>query len=127
LRHGFLLCFVEHRDDPQLRGKEVTENKTRLATATLVARTIREPIHQELNLTASAEVARNKFLAKTAFDWRKPNGLFVIQPDEVDALLMPLPVGRFIQSPVSRFNRTGNGSNWASQTSRTTDNLIRSN
>jgi hypothetical protein len=67
------------------------------------------------------------FLAKTAFDWRKPNGLFVIQPDEVDALLMPLPVGRFIQSPVSRFNRTGNGSNWASQTSRTTDNLTRSN
>jgi nucleotidyltransferase/DNA polymerase involved in DNA repair len=75
LRHGFLLCFVEHRDDTQLRGKEVTENKTRLATATLVARTIREPIHQELNLTASAEVARNKFLAKTAFDWRKPNAL----------------------------------------------------
>jgi DNA polymerase-4 len=73
---------------------DVTENKTGLATATLVARTIREQIRQELNLTASAGVAPNKFLAKLASDWRKPDGLFVIQPQEVDAFLLPLPVGR---------------------------------
>jgi DNA polymerase-4 len=73
---------------------DVTENKTGLPTATLVARTIREQIRQELNLTASAGVAPTKFLAKIASDWRKPNGLFVIQPDEVDAFLLPLPVGR---------------------------------
>lgn len=73
---------------------EVTENKTGLPTATLVARTIREQIHQELNLTASAGVAPNKFLAKLASDWRKPDGLFVIQPAEVDAFLLPLPVER---------------------------------
>jgi DNA polymerase-4 len=73
---------------------DVTENKTGLATATQVARTIREQIHQELNLTASAGVAPNKFLAKLASDWRKPDGLFVIQPEEVDAFLLPLPVGR---------------------------------
>ena len=73
---------------------DVTENKTGLPTATLVARTIREQIRQELNLTASAGVAPNKFLAKLASDWRKPNGLFVIQPEEVDAFLLPLPVGR---------------------------------
>jgi DNA polymerase IV len=73
---------------------DVTENKTGLPTATLVARTIREQIRQELNLTASAGVAPNKFLAKLASDWRKPDGLFVIQPDEVDAFLLPLPVGR---------------------------------
>src|SRR5947209_3184790 len=73
---------------------DVTENKTGLATATLVARTIREQIRQELNLTASAGVAPNKFLAKLASDWRKPDGLFVIQPDDVDAFLLPLPVGR---------------------------------
>jgi DNA polymerase-4 len=73
---------------------DVTTNKMGLPTATLVARTIREQIRQELNLTASAGVAANKFLAKLASDWRKPDGLFVIQPEEVDAFLTPLPVGR---------------------------------
>jgi DNA polymerase-4 len=73
---------------------DVTQNKTCLPTATQVARTIREQIRQELSLTASAGVAPNKFLAKLASDWRKPDGLFVIQPEEVDAFLVPLPVGR---------------------------------
>ena len=73
---------------------DVSQNKTGLATATLVARTIREQIRQELNLTASAGVAPNKFLAKLASDWRKPDGLFVIQPDDADTFLLPLPVGR---------------------------------
>ncbi|HYL14609.1 MAG TPA: DNA polymerase IV [Terriglobales bacterium] len=73
---------------------DVTENKTCLPTATQVARTIREQIRIELQLTASAGVAPNKFLAKIASDWKKPNGLFVIQPEEVDAFLLPLPVGR---------------------------------
>ena len=77
---------------------DVTENKTGLPTATLVARTIREQIRGELNLTASAGVAPNKFLAKLASDWRKPDGLFVIQPEEVDAFLLPLPVGRLPES-----------------------------
>ena len=73
---------------------DVTENKTNLSTATRVARTIREQIRHELNLTASAGVAPNKFLAKIASDWRKPDGLFVIQPVEIDGFLAPLPVGR---------------------------------
>jgi DNA polymerase-4 len=73
---------------------DVTENKTGLPTATLVARTIREQIRQELHLAASAGVAPNKFLAKLASDWRKPDGLFVIQPEEIDAFLLALPVGR---------------------------------
>lgn len=73
---------------------DVTENKTGLPTATLVARTIRQQIRQELNLTASAGVAPNKFLAKLASDWREPDGLFVIQPEDVDSFLLPLPVGR---------------------------------
>jgi DNA polymerase-4 len=73
---------------------DVTENMTGLPTATRVARAIRAQIREELNLTASAGVAPNKFLAKIASDWRKPDGLFVIQPDEVDTFLPPLPVGR---------------------------------
>jgi DNA polymerase IV len=73
---------------------DVTENKTGLPTATQVARTIREEIRAELKLTASAGVAPNKFLAKIASDWRKPDGLFVLQPEAVDAFLLPLAVSR---------------------------------
>jgi DNA polymerase-4 len=73
---------------------DVTENKSGLPTATFVACTIREQIRQELHLTASAGVAPNKFLAKIASDWRKPDGLFVILPDDIDTFLPPLPVGR---------------------------------
>jgi DNA polymerase-4 len=73
---------------------DVTENKTNLPTATRVARAIRQQIRDELSLTASAGVASNKFLAKIASDWRKPDGLFVIQPEEAEAFLIPLPVGR---------------------------------
>ncbi|HXE36152.1 MAG TPA: DNA polymerase IV [Verrucomicrobiae bacterium] len=73
---------------------DVTENKTGLPTATRVARTIREQIRTELQLTASAGVAPNKFLAKIASDWKKPDGLFVIQPEEVHMFLSPLAVGR---------------------------------
>src|ERR1700722_11266681 len=73
---------------------DVTENKTDLPTATRVARTIREQIREEVQLTASAGVAPNKFLAKIASDWHKPNGLFVIQPEDIDTFLPPLSVGR---------------------------------
>src|SRR6201986_4081523 len=73
---------------------DVSENKTGLPTATKVAIAIRRQILEELALTASAGVAPNKFLAKIASDWRKPNGLFVIQPQEVLDFLVPLPVGR---------------------------------
>src|SRR3984957_3134754 len=73
---------------------DVSENKTGLPTATEVARSIRRHIRIELNLTASAGVAPNKFLAKIASDWKKPDGLFVIQPDDVNSFLSPLPVGR---------------------------------
>jgi DNA polymerase-4 len=73
---------------------DVTQNKMGLPTATQVARTIREQIRRELRLTASAGVAPNKFLAKIASDWKKPDGLFIIQPGEVDSFLISLPVGR---------------------------------
>jgi DNA polymerase-4 len=73
---------------------DVTENKTGLPTATRVAKAIRQQIRDELRLTASAGVAPNKFLAKIASDWQKPDGLFVIQPEDIQTFLPPLPVGR---------------------------------
>src|SRR5579872_109816 len=73
---------------------DVTENKCGLPTATKVAKAIRQQIREELQLTASAGVAPNKFLAKIASDWKKPDGLFVIQPEDVDTFLPPLPVER---------------------------------
>jgi DNA polymerase-4 len=62
-----------------------------------VARTIREQIRSELSLTASAGVAPNKFLANVASDWKKPDGLFVIQPAIADLRRMDLSAleGRF--------------------------------
>jgi DNA polymerase-4 len=91
--------FRRHTDDVEPLSLDeayldVTENKMRLPTATRVAKMIREQIRDELNLTASAGVAPNKFLAKIASDWKKPNGLFVIQPHQVQSFLLPLPVGR---------------------------------
>ncbi|MDY0207778.1 MAG: DNA polymerase IV [Pseudomonas sp.] len=61
-------------------------------SATLIAKDIRSRIWQELRLVVSAGVAPNKFLAKIASDWRKPNGLFVITPNEVDDFVLALPV-----------------------------------
>ncbi len=71
---------------------DVTSNKKSIATATGVARCIRADIKEETGLNASAGVAPNKFLAKIASDWRKPDGLFVIQPHEIEDFLVSLPV-----------------------------------
>ena len=73
---------------------DVTTNKTGLPSATHVAQMIREQIRKELHLTASAGIAANKFLAKIASDWQKPDGLFVIRPDDAIDFLTPLPVER---------------------------------
>ncbi|HSW14615.1 MAG TPA: DNA polymerase IV [Solimonas sp.] len=73
---------------------DVTHNKLELPSATAVAQIIRGQITEELQLTASAGVAPNKFLAKIASDWNKPDGLCVIRPAEVDRFLLPLPAAR---------------------------------
>ncbi|QVQ29029.1 DNA polymerase IV [Achromobacter deleyi] len=71
---------------------DVTVNKYGLPSATEVAQVIRQQIREETGLTASAGVAPNKFLAKIASDWNKPDGQFVIRPNKVLAFLEPLPV-----------------------------------
>jgi DNA polymerase-4 len=73
---------------------DVTHNKLGLASATEVARHIRDAIREETQLTASAGIASNKFLAKIASDWNKPDGQFVIRPEHALDFLTPLPVGR---------------------------------
>jgi DNA polymerase-4 len=73
---------------------DVTETKTGLPSATATAEAIRAAIREETQLTASAGVAPNKFLAKIASDFNKPDGLYVVRPHQVEAFLTPLPVGR---------------------------------
>ncbi|MEG0388282.1 MAG: DNA polymerase IV [Niameybacter sp.] len=74
---------------------DVTENKKNMASATYIAREIKSAIWNELHLTGSAGVSYNKFLAKVASDYEKPNGLTVITPDKTQALLDHLPIGKF--------------------------------
>jgi DNA polymerase-4 len=71
---------------------DVTENAWGESLATPVARRLKDRIHAETALTASAGVAPNKFLAKIASGWRKPDGLTVISPGRVEPFLQQLPV-----------------------------------
>lgn len=73
---------------------DVTCNKQNIAYARDIALAIRAEIHRQTGLTASAGIAPNKFLAKIASDWRKPNGQFVIAPQNVNAFLHTLPLGK---------------------------------
>ncbi|MEP2024030.1 MAG: DNA polymerase IV [Reichenbachiella sp.] len=74
---------------------DVTNNKIGLPSATLIAEEIREKIFKATNLTCSAGISINKFLAKTASDINKPNGLKLIKPDEALAFIETLKVKDF--------------------------------
>src|SRR5690554_6222323 len=73
---------------------DVTHANACRGSATLIAEQIRTQVRETLGITLSAGVAPNKFLAKVASDWNKPDGQFVLSPARVDAFLVPLPVAR---------------------------------
>lgn len=74
---------------------DVTENKFGLQSATMIANEIRQKIWERTNLTASAGISVNKFIAKIASDYNKPNGQWTVQPDEVLSFLENLEIKKF--------------------------------
>jgi DNA polymerase-4 len=74
---------------------DVTLNKKGNPSATLIAQEIRKRIYNEVGLTASAGISINKFIAKVASDFNKPNGQKTVNPDEVELFLEALPIGKF--------------------------------
>ncbi len=74
---------------------DVSENRRALPTARATAKEVRGRILAETGLTASAGISYNKFLAKLASDYRKPNGQFAITPEMGEAFVETLPVAKF--------------------------------
>ena len=74
---------------------DVTENKIGAATGLEIAQNIKKDIREELGLVASAGVSYNKFLAKIASDYRKPDGLCVIHPSQALEFIDKLPIEAF--------------------------------
>ncbi len=74
---------------------DVTHNKLGIASAMTIARDIKQAILQETQLTASAGVSINKFLAKVASGLDKPNGLYLITPEQAQSFVESLPIERF--------------------------------
>ena len=74
---------------------DVTENKLDMKSAILIARRIKEDIQNTVNLTASAGVSYNKFLAKVASDYNKPDGLTAILPEKAQSFMEDLPIEKF--------------------------------
>lgn len=74
---------------------DVTQNKKGNPSATLIAQEIRQRIFEEVGLTASAGISVNKFVAKVASDYNKPNGQKTVNPEEVEAFLENLDIKKF--------------------------------
>ncbi|MCP2039851.1 DNA polymerase-4 [Neisseria sp. HSC-16F19] len=94
--HGIFRRYTPHIEPLSLDEAylDVSGYDGPLPYARDIARAIRADIAAETGLTASAGIAPNKFLAKIASDWRKPNGQFVIAPSQVLPFLAQLPVGK---------------------------------
>jgi len=74
---------------------DVTCDKKKTGSGTIIAQNIRKEINEKTGLTASAGISFNKFLAKMASDIKKPDGLFVIKPEDAQKFIDALPVERF--------------------------------
>ncbi|MBN2215227.1 MAG: DNA polymerase IV [Bacteroidales bacterium] len=74
---------------------DVTVNKKDIQSATMIAGEIKKKIFEQTGLTASAGISINKFLAKVASDYQKPDGLFVIKPEDAESFVEKLPVEKF--------------------------------
>ncbi len=74
---------------------DVTDDKKKIGSATVIAKLIRKEIKQKTGLTASAGISINKFLAKIASDINKPDGLFLIRPEDAEKFIQDLPVEKF--------------------------------
>jgi DNA polymerase IV len=74
---------------------DVTEDKKKIGSATVIAKSIRKEIKERTGLTASAGISVNKFLAKIASDIRKPDGMFLIKPEEAESFIENLKIEKF--------------------------------
>lgn len=89
---------------------DVTSNKKGILSATQIAKEIKQKIYNHTHLNASAGVSYNKFLAKIASDYKKPNGLYVITPEKAEAFIEKLPIERFFgvgKVTAARMNELG--------------------
>jgi len=74
---------------------DVTDDIQKIGSATLIAKRIKKDIREKTGLTASAGISINKFLAKIASEVKKPDGLFVIKPEEAEKYIENLPIEKF--------------------------------
>ncbi|MBP1638778.1 MAG: DNA-directed polymerase [Bacteroidetes bacterium] len=98
--HQIMQIFLDYTDlvEPLSLDEaflDVTDNKKGNPSATIIAREIKQRIKEETGLTASAGVSFNKFLAKIASDYRKPDGLFVVRPQVAEKFVETLKVEQF--------------------------------
>ena len=92
--HSVFKRFTEHIEPLSLDEAflDVSDCEQLQNSATKIAQALRQQIHKEVGITVSAGVAPNKFLAKIASDWRKPDGLFVIRPQDISTFIATLPI-----------------------------------
>jgi DNA polymerase-4 len=74
---------------------DVTTDKKSIGSATIIAKRVKKEIKEKTGLTASAGISINKFLAKIASDIKKPDGLFLIAPEDAEKFIEALPVEKF--------------------------------